>query len=568
MNKELNGLTVLNYQQEIIFLRILLPYTTGILLFYPFTGLNAMSYCLYSGWFLLILLLALNILYTRIRAYKFKTLTGLAFSTFWMVFGGYCCMLKHELIQPSHFSHEKSEYLKINIVDEPQQKKKVLTFRASVNKSFKQTDSSSSQTSFQSTITTGKLIVSIPVKVNEYLKLQYGDELLIKAKIKTIAPPSDPSDFDYRFWLATQNIYHGAFLRQHEVLKLRSTNEASIQHFAVRLRAEHVAFFRSILKDDDSFAFASTLILGYKSDLNKEIMDTYSKTGTIHALSVSGMHVGIVYVVLNWLLSLMDRRRWTHVIKIILILGFIWFYALLTGLSPSVLRSAIMLSVYILAKSLNRHTNSYNVIAFAAFCLLLYNPFLIWDIGFQLSFIAVLGLIWLQPLVMNWFSFRQLWLRKLWSSIAISLAAQTITFPLSIYYFHQFPVYFLISNLFIILPIALLMYTGILILVFRIAALGPLFDYMIKFTNRGLTLISELPMGSISGIYFSKTELIFLYCAMFAFIFALTYYRKRLLFIGLVFYLVFQSMLTLDHFKIWKGRHADFFQTKWSPIGL
>ncbi len=224
-----------------------------------------------------------------------------------------------------------------------------------------------------------------------------------------------------------------------------------------------------------------------------------------------------------------------------------------------------MLSAFILAKSFNRHTNNYNIIAFAAFCLLVYNPFLIWDIGFQLSFIAVLGLIWLQPLLMNWFAFRQLWLRKLWSSIAISLAAQLITFPLSIYYFHQFPVYFLISNLFIILPIALLMYTGILILVFRIAALGPVFDFMIKFTNKGLKLISELPMGSISEIWIGKTELVLLYCAMFSITIALTYYHKKLLFIGLAFYLIFQSMVTFQHFKAWRGSSANFFKQTQTP---
>ena len=565
MKESARGFTLLGYQQEIIFVRILLPYALGVISSYPFAGLDAISWCLYSGWLLLILLLALNILYIRFQAYKFKVAIGMAFFIFWLVFGGYCCMLRQELIQPSHFSHEKSKYLKIYIVDEPQLKKKVVMFRASVTKAFKQTDSSSSQIFFQSTITTGKLLVSIPVTVNDRLKLKYGDELLIKAKIRAIDPPSAPSDFDYHFWLATQNIYHRAFLRQNEVLKLNSTNAASVRNLPVRLRAGYVAFLRSILKDDDSFAFASTLILGYKSDLSKETMDIYSKTGTIHALSVSGMHVGIVYVVLNWLLSLLDKKRWTHAIKVILILCFVWFYAVLTGLSPSVLRSAIMLSAYILAKSLNRNTNSYNIIAFAAFCLLLYNPFLIWDIGFQLSFIAVIGLIWLHPLIQNWFIFKELWLRKLWSSVAISLAAQLITFPLSIYYFHQFPVYFLISNLFIILPIALLMYTGILILIFRIAALGPVFEYMIKFTNKGLRLISELPMGSISGIWINKTELILLYCAMFTLTIALTYYHKKLLFIGLVFYLIFQFMLTFQHFMAWRVQSAHLFKQTLTP---
>ncbi|WP_449438588.1 ComEC/Rec2 family competence protein [Pedobacter steynii] len=160
----------------------------------------------------------------------------------------------------------------------------------------------------------------------------------------------------------------------------------------------------------------------------------------------------------------MNRNSLLKIGKVAIIIALVWFYALLTGFSPSVLRSAIMLSVFIIAKSFNRQSNSYNIISFTAFCLLLYDPFLIWDVGFQLSFLAVLGLIYLQPKIQNWWHPKNKWINKLWEVTAMSLAAQFITYPLSVYYFHQFPIYFLISNLFIMVPIALLMYLGIIIL--------------------------------------------------------------------------------------------------------
>ncbi|RZK98297.1 MAG: ComEC/Rec2 family competence protein, partial [Pedobacter sp.] len=240
------------------------------------------------------------------------------------------------------------------------------------------------------------------------------------------------------------------------------------------MRKEQVAYYRTIIKNDEAFAVATTLILGYRADLDKATLSTYSRTGTIHALSVSGMHVGLVYLVLNWLLSMMSHSKWTSVVKMLIILTCIWFYALLTGFSPSVLRSVIMLTVFIIANSFNRNTNNYNILAFTAFSLLVYNPYLIWDIGFQLSFLAVIGLIWLQPMIQGWLDTKIGWMNKLFSVIAMSLAAQIVTFPFSIYYFHQFPVYFLIGNLFIMIPIAGIMYLGILILLLKLAFLGPL----------------------------------------------------------------------------------------------
>ncbi|WP_432709707.1 ComEC/Rec2 family competence protein [Pedobacter sp.] len=287
------------------------------------------------------------------------------------------------------------------------------------------------------------------------------------------------------------------------------------------------------------------LILGYRTDLSKETLAAYAQTGTIHALSVSGMHVGIIYLVLHNLLQFMNRSRTLKICRCLLIVALIWCYALLTGCSPSVLRSAFMLSTFIIGKTMSRHSNSYNTMAFSALALLIYQPLLLFDLGFQLSFLSVFGLIYLQPLLYRLFYFKALLADKLWSYTALSIAAQLTTFPLSVYYFHQFPILFLFSNLFILLPVSLIMYIGLLMLLTKLEFLAPLLEYLLNFMNAGLTWIANLSFATISSIWLSSFELILLLLLV---IFALRSFimaKKRALFIAAWTCLALQSSVTI-----------------------
>lgn len=524
-----------------IFVRILLPFAVGILVFYSHSSFYGGSLTVWNAGACLILFIWLvlaNLFYKKLRLYKIKGYNGLVWYSFMFFFGGLCVVQYNESEAKDYFAHKPHQFLKIIVNDEPRLKNNILRFKAKVGFSYDDIEEGKSAS--------GSLMVSVLTDSVNRLSLSYGDELIIPYKITAIKIPKHAFDFDYKEWLAAQNIYNQTFLRQEELIILQGKNGNPIISFALNLRKKQVDFYRQIIKDDDAFAVASTLILGYRTDLDKETLSIYSKTGTIHALSVSGMHVGLVYLVLNWMLQFMNRKRWLGVIKLLFILTIVWFYALLTGFSPSVLRSVIMLSVFIVAKTFARKTSSYNIMAFTAFCLLIYNPFLIWDIGFQLSFLAVIGLIWLQPMIQNWWHIEQNWLYKIWGTVAMSLAAQFTTFPFSIYYFHQFPVFFLISNLFILLPIALLMYLGIFILLFRLAVLGPVFEWLICFTNNGLRWIAELPFSNVSNVIITKTELAVLCITLLLFIVAVSEYKKRLLFASVISLLIFQLLLTID----------------------
>ncbi|MGF1924675.1 MAG: ComEC/Rec2 family competence protein, partial [Bacteroidia bacterium] len=522
---------------EIIFVRLLIPLIVGILCAYNLDKLSYLYIDIAITVFIFAILTGINILYRPLRAYRLKHLTGLFFTLLVVGFGGALCLAEKHTLKPAYFGSRQHHKLKIWINDEPQLRNGIIRFTANVTTTYH------NNTSIPAI---GKLLVAIKTDSSKKQTYTYGDELIIDASCIPVSPPYNPGEFDFKSWLGAKNIYLQTFVLQHRTIKTQANNGLPIVKFALQLRKKQISVYEQIIQDREAFAVASTLILGYRADLSNETLSSYSKTGTIHALSVSGMHVGIIYVVLNWLLSFLDKKPRLKVVKVVIICTIIWFYSLLTGFSPSVLRSAIMLTTYILAKSLNRHTNSYNILAFTAFCLLIFNPLLIWDVGFQLSFLAVLGLIYLHPKIHKWLYFDAGWADWIWSSISLSLAAQIATFPLSIYYFHRFPIYFIISNLFILVPITVLMYLGISILLFKLLFLGPIFEWLIIFMNNGLTWIAELPFSGVNQIWIDKIQLLLLSIGLIYGVIGLSDYKKRYVFISIVSLFIFQASIGLD----------------------
>ncbi|WP_316818931.1 ComEC/Rec2 family competence protein [Pedobacter nyackensis] len=536
------------YKQEIVFARILIPFTLGIISFYGIKDTRFLNLLILINISLFTYLLMERFVYKKGKITKHKGTKGLILHLLLYFSGGLSSTLYNQHIHTDYYAFKKQKYLKIRISNEPEIRQNIILFNAFVSKSAdkKQPLNSTESDSFVFKPAFGKIKLSIMKNTTDSCTLKYGDELIIPANFIETPPALNPSEFDFKSWLAARNIYHQSFLNQEQIVKLNTNTGNALLRFAIQLRKEQVDVYRKLIKNNDAFAVATTLILGYRADLSAEIMNIYSKTGTIHVLSVSGMHVGLLYFVLNSLLWFLNKTQTGKIIKALFILSSIWFYTLLTGFSPSVLRASIMISIFIVARIFSKNTNSYNIVAFAAFCLLLYNPFFIWDVGFQLSFIAVIGLIYLQPKIQNWVPIKHPWLAKIWSITAMSLAAQLATYPFSVYYFHQFPLYFLVSNLFITLPAALIMYIGVIILLFNFNALGPLFEWLLNFTNAGLNQIAGLPFSGITAIWLSKAELILLCLSLILFITAWDKVNKQLLFTSLITFFSLQSLITYD----------------------
>ena len=178
----------------------------------------------------------------------------------------------------------------------------------------------------------------------------------------------------------------------------------------------------------------------------------------MHVLAVSGLHVGIIFFILNFLLTPLNRNKRLLKIKLFLLVGALWFYAFLTGLSPSVMRSCTMFSFIVVGENLNKRTNIYNTLAASAFLLMLINPLIIFGAGFQLSYIAVISIVFFQPRLAALVAVKNRILKYVWDLFTVSVAVQIGTAPISIFYFHQFPVYFWLSNFIVIPGAALILY--------------------------------------------------------------------------------------------------------------
>jgi len=538
------------FKTEYIFARILLPFLLGIGLFYFFPKEQlSLILCVCSGLFFISILI-INIYYKKFNAYKFKGLTGVLIISFFAAFGGLLCLLNNENLKSNHFAKKNYTYLKIWINDEPEQTNDILRFNAIVTSGY--------QNATQKQVS-GQLLLALKVDSIHPIQLKYGDELIVSAKYLEVEPPFNPAEFNFKRWLASQNIYHQAFINQKNLLKTNRNVGNPIIKFAQDLREIQVQKYRKLIKDDEAFTVASTLILGYRADLSKETLAAFSNTGTIHALSVSGSHVAIIFLVLDFCLAFLNRNRYLKILKFLLVCGSILGYSLLTGLSPSVVRAAIMITIFITANTFSRNKNSYNTLAFAAFCQLVYNPFLIWDVGFQLSYISVFGLIYLQPKIYKWLFVKNKLLNSVWKLTSISLAAQFVTFPLCIYYFHQFPIYFLLGNLFISIPLLLIMILGLAVLAPVVDLLSPIFEWIIVTTNTVLKWIAALPYATFSSIWINLPELILLSAGVCMFIYALATYNKKLLTASLVFYIVYSLMIIYDDWTAYHQKKIIFF---------
>lgn len=491
------------YKGEIPFVRLLLPLIAGILCGYLFSSKGLYDSVIAIAIISFLALAFMITQYKRFSVFRIKWVAGVVTHCFLLALGCWSTIFTSDKFDTKHYSLQTADAFVAEIRNEPNHSGKILRFEAEIIECLNEEEN-------ENKISTGKIIISLQVDSLKRLGLEYGDRLLLPAVFNDIEPPYNPGEFNYKSYLANHQIYYQVFLKQDQVCLIGKGNGNTFVAFALDLRKDLVNKFYRYLPDKDAAAFASTLILGYKAELSRELIKAYSKTGTMHVLSVSGMHVGIVFMVLSVLLKFMDKTSGTRLIRAILIISIIWFYALLTGFSAPACRAALMLSFIVLGKALNKHQNTYNLIAISAFSLLLYNPSYLVDAGFQLSYLAVTGLVYAHPKIYQSVYIRHKLPDYIWSYSALSIAAQLATFPFSIYYFHQFPVYFLFSNLFIVLPVAIIMYGGISFMFIPFPAvlnyLGQILSSLIMFTNDILYYIENLPYSSWDGIWINTEE--------------------------------------------------------------
>jgi competence protein ComEC len=277
-----------------------------------------------------------------------------------------------------------------------------------------------------------------------------------------------------------------------------------------------------IFEDKEILAISQALLIGYKASLSQELVGAFSASGTMHVLAVSGLHAGIVFMVLNFLFLPFANSLNKNRIKVLVIVPSLFFYAFVTGLSPSVVRAAIMLSLFLIASALNRRGNIYNTIFATAFYMLLFNPMFLFHVGFQLSFLAVLGIVYFQPKIKRIYQAPNKVMLYLWEIVCVSIAAQLATFPLTLYYFHQFPSYFILSNL-LVLPAVFLAMVFLFpsILFLNVSYIGPFFkivtSFILGFISKSVVFVEDLPGSTVADIFLHPFYIFVLFCIVFLF---------------------------------------------------
>ena len=395
------------------------------------------------------------------------------------------------------------------------------------------------------------------------LSLKYGDVIVFHEPPKSVEPPTNPEQFDYRQYLFRKRIFRQVYLRNDSWEKLKENRANPVYAFSYRLRDFLLETMNDLGIDGDEYAVAAAILLGYDDTLPTELRQKYVAAGSMHILCVSGMHVGVVFMVFSYLLAFLNKRkRWQNVLKQLLLLLFIWFYALLAGLAPSILRSTIMLSFVIVGDMIKREGVLLNSLAASAFLLLCIDPANLFNVGFQLSYCAVIGIVVLHRPIYNLFYIRLKIFDKIWELTSVTLAAQIATAPLSIYYFHQFPTYFWLSNLFMG-PISTVVIIGgmVMLLLFFIPYIniGVAFcvKWMIYAMNFVVSWIENLPLSIIKGLYINSLEFACLVIALLLLMMAVEHKRNFMVF-GLL------SMLLV--FSISQFTRAMFQRTQMSFI--
>ena len=321
-------------------------------------------------------------------------------------------------------------------------------------------------------LTNGKVLLNI--QKDSLARLNVDDKLYLKEDFKEVNSPKNPYYFDYKKYLKKQQIYHQLFSSNTEFLLL-SKRSFSFKGFAAKFRnIINAALIKNGFKDDE-LGVINALLLGQRQDISPELLESYAGAGAIHILAVSGLHVGIILLILNFLFSPLERFKNGKFIKLIIVVSLLWIFAFIAGMSASVVRAVTMFTAVAIGMQVNRPTNVYNTLVISMFFLLLFKPSFLFDVGFQLSYLAVFFIVWLQPLLYN------LWIPKwkipdfFWKLLTVSIAAQFGVIPLSLYYFNQFPSLFFVSNLVIIPVLGLILVGGIVIIALSLIDILPAF---------------------------------------------------------------------------------------------
>lgn len=421
------------------------------------------------------------------------------------------------------------------------------------------------------TPTTGKILVNVSKDslTNSILPDQV---LLIYASVSEISKPQNPHQFDYSKYMQLQGVYGQLRISENEIIKV-TLGRKTVFGIAQNLRAEIIEKLQKSKLETNERVIIQALVLGEKKDIDKNLYEAYAAAGAVHILAVSGLHVGILYLILAFLLKPIKRLKYGIFFHSTIVVLLLWCFALLSGLSPSVTRAVTMFSFFAFAHLLNRRTNSTNTLFLSLLTLLIINPLWLFQVGFQLSYLAVFFIVWLLP-VFNSIGYSKHWfVRKLGSIVGVTICAQIGVLPLSLYYFHQFPGLFLITNLVVLPFLTILMCGGILIVLLAVLNrlpdwLSETYNTMIEGLNGFINWVAVQDEFLFKEIHFSTLKVLGAYLLIVAWVLFAKKLNYNRLMVSLLSVSIFITIYIYDESRTSSEQFVVFHKSRKTLIGF
>jgi len=416
----------------------------------------------------------------------------------------------------------------------------------------------------------GKLLLNV-YKDSTLQSFSSDEIVLVYAPITEIPQPLNPHQFDYSNYMKSLGIYGQVRISSETILKVEMGSK-TIMGMAQNLRAGIVEKLQKTNLKTDERAIIQALVLGEKKDIDKELYNEYAAAGAVHILAVSGLHVGILYLILAFLFKPLMGRKYGVFLHSVVIVLLLWGFALLSGLSPSVTRAVTMFSFFAMAKIFDRDTNSINTLFLSFFTLLIINPLWLFQVGFQLSYLAVFFIVWLQPLFYRIGYSKKWFVRKIWGIVSVTICAQIGVLPLSLYYFHQFPGLFLLTNIVVLPFLTILMFGGILIVLLASFSILPRwlaesYNWLIEGLNGFIHWVAIQDEFLFKEIHFSTLKVLGTYFM----IIAVALFLKKINYRRIKFFLLAISLMIsiyiYDEFRLSGNQLVVFQKSRHTLIG-
>jgi competence protein ComEC len=491
---------------QAVFLRLTLFFIAGIIV-QTYWNLYPIWIC--TG-ILSLPVIAVSFLPSVVRLYQWRWLFG--FGLFLLCFSIAGILSRNQWKSSEWQGDTKKNTYYVQILDEAVKKPKTLMFHICVEEQ--------------------KALIYIPID-SLSMALLPSDRLMIDAQFEKTG----------QMFLRKNGIAARAFVHKSHWEKLDSDKQGfNLRFEALKCRRVLLNRLREIIPDEKSFAVGAALLFGYTQDLDKDLRQTFAATGASHILSISGLHFSIIYGILYFLFSFLGNHKKGRIFRQVIILPLLWLFVFLTGMGPSVIRAAVMISLWGFGNAFLYKSFTINTVGASAFWMLLHNPLNLYDIGFQLSYSAVMAILLINPYIVKLYESRNPLIQYVWELSCVSTSAQLGTVSLSMYYFHQFPLLFLVTNLFAIPMTAIILCLIPLFLLLQ-CLLGnnswlmwPVHQSLSRFIT-GLEKIEEIPNHLIDDISLKEVDVICIIC--YIIFFFLLMIRKRIYY----FYLLFVCIL-------------------------